>query len=227
MALAARRSDTARDGAQPATVTLRLVAGVSVTLLNAFMYLIANHFPMGPPRLLPWTAWDAAVPFVPQTVWLYFTDYFLVPTAFLRVRTIGDVRRLVLAFVVMHVLGCAVHIGWPTTFPRELYPADGPGLATLALSILRAIDQPTSCLPSMHVAGSFLAAFALWRHPSWQWWTWMFWAWAIALSTLTTKQHYAVDLVSGVALAATMWLVFIVRPAWRAEGAVEHRLSYR
>jgi membrane-associated phospholipid phosphatase len=209
---------------KPASFSLRLLAGIGATLLNAFMYLLANRFELGPPHMLPWTAWDAAVPFVPQTVWLYFSDYLLVPTAFLMVRTVDDVRRLALAFVVMHAFACGVHIFWPTTFPRELYSANGPGLANLALRILRSIDLPTSCLPSMHVAGSFLAALALWRHPSWQWWVWMFWACAIALSTLTLKQHYAIDLVTGVALAGASWLVFLVRPAL---AEVPARLSYR
>jgi membrane-associated phospholipid phosphatase len=208
---------------KPASFSLKLLAGIGATLLNGFMYLLANRFPLGSPHALPWTAWDAAVPFVPQTVWLYFSDYFLVPTAFLMLRTVDDVRRLVIAFVVMHLIGCGVHIVWPTTFPRELYPLHGPGLANLGLSILRSIDLPTSCLPSMHVAGSFLAALALWRNPSWQWWTWMFWACAIALSTLTAKQHYAIDLVTGVALAAAAWGVFLVRPAL---AEIPARLSY-
>jgi membrane-associated phospholipid phosphatase len=195
---------------RPASLKLKLVAGIGATALNAVVYLFANHFPLRAPRELPWTALDAAVPFVPATVWVYVTDYVLVASAFLFCRTEDDVRRFARAFAAMLLTGCAVHLVWPTTFPRDRFPLEGAGFTTLAFGFLRSIDLPTSCLPSMHVAGSYLAALSLWRRSGLLFTLWTLWATAVAVSTLTAKQHYAIDVFTGLAMAVTFWLLFFV-----------------
>src|SRR5260370_25745185 len=77
-----------------------------------------------------------------------------------------------------------------------------------ALVAFRAVDTPASCLPSLHVAASYLAAFACWSQA--RRWRWMLLGWATggAVATLTLKQHYFVDLLAGLALAGPLWLLF-------------------
>jgi membrane-associated phospholipid phosphatase len=59
------------------------------------------------------------------------------------------------------------------------------------------------------VAASYLAAFAVFsydrRHSPWL----LVWATAIFASTLTTKQHYLVDGLAGLALAAMVWVALL------------------
>jgi membrane-associated phospholipid phosphatase len=192
---------------------LRLAAGVAVSLINLVLYMVANRYPLGTAHVLPWTSLDAAVPFVPATIWVYLSEYVIVATAFLLCRSVDDVLRFVKAFLVTLGIAITVHMLWPTTFPRELFAAGSDGLTGWVLALQRAADRPTSCLPSMHVAGAALAAFSLWRNPLWQRVAFTTWAGAIALSTLTARQHYVVDVAAGIVLAGAAWLVFIVRPA--------------
>jgi membrane-associated phospholipid phosphatase len=42
---------------------------------------------------------------------------------------------------------------------------------------------------------------------------WLGWALIIAVTTMTAKQHYAVDVVAGVALAGLVWVVFYLPAA--------------
>ena len=201
-------------------IAVRIAVAVVSTGASAVLYMVPNHYAPGPAVLLPWTALDEAVPFVPETVWVYLSDYALVASAFFLMRGRTEVRRFAVAYYVLLGAGFMVHWLWPTVLPRDRWPLQGDGLTVAAFSLLRSVDQPLSCLPSMHVAGSYLAAFSLWRHSRAQLGTWVAWATAVAASTLTAKQHYAVDVLAGLALAALVWLVCFYWPELRARRAV-------
>ena len=177
------------------------------------LYLVPNHYVFQPPQLLPWTRIDGAVPFIPATFWVYFSDYFLVGSAFMLTRTGAEVKRFARAYFALLFTGALVHLVWPTTFPRDAFPLVGGGFTERAFTMLRQIDLPTSCMPSMHVAGSYLAAFSLFRHRRRFLLVWSAWATAVAISTLTAKQHYAIDVVAGLAMAAIFWALFFWVPA--------------
>ncbi|MBK7857846.1 MAG: phosphatase PAP2 family protein [Archangiaceae bacterium] len=197
---------------RPISFGARLMVAAAASSVNAVLYLVPNHVQLKAPALLPWTPVDAAVPFVPLTLWIYFSDYLLVASAFLLVRTWGEATRFARAYFALLVVGSAVHLAWPTVFPRESFPLSGDGLTVRAFALLRQVDLPTSCLPSMHVAGSYLAAFSLWRRSRATFTVWTSWATAVAVSTLTAKQHYAVDVVAGLMMAAVFWALFFARP---------------
>jgi membrane-associated phospholipid phosphatase len=201
---------------EPISFWPKLAIAAGASLINGVLYLVPNHTQLRRARLLPWTAVDAAVPFVPATLWIYFSDYLLVATAFLLCRNWSEVRRFVRAYFALLVVGSTAHLLWPTTFPRDAFPVSGPGITVTAFQLLRRVDLPTSCLPSMHVAGSYLAAFSLWRHRPSVRAAWLVWATAIAVSTLTAKQHYLVDVVAGLGMAAAFWAVFFWRPEQRS-----------
>jgi membrane-associated phospholipid phosphatase len=58
------------------------------------------------------------------------------------------------------------------------------------------------------VGASFLVAFAVLHEDRRRGSALLVWASAIFVSTLTTKQHYVVDGIAGMALAAMVWLTF-------------------
>ena len=80
---------------------------------------------------------------------------------------------------------------WPTTIPR-------PAARNPAFEALWLFDVPTNCFPSLHVALATIAAFFWPRQRRMA----TIWAAGIALSTLTTKQHYAIDVVGGLIVSA-------------------------
>ncbi|MFV8754716.1 phosphatase PAP2 family protein [Nannocystaceae bacterium ST9] len=158
--------------------------------------------------VLPLTALDRAVPFVPWTVWLYGTITWVSLAAWLSVPSRADAARMLSAIVLASMSCCAVFLLFPTTFPRELYPLVGPDSATLReLARLREADSPSNCLPSLHVALAWAIAL-----------TWasarehrglraiaVVWALAISVTTVTTKQHFVVDVPAGAAVGVFAW----------------------
>jgi membrane-associated phospholipid phosphatase len=155
------------------------------------------------PRALPLTALDEAIPLVPWTVWLYGTITWASLLAWLTVPDRAHAARL-LAVITIASASCAVFfVLWPTTFPRELYPLPDLGSASLReLAELRASDSATNCLPSLHVALAWGIALAWgsWIERRWLRALPVLWAVVVGVATVTTKQHYVIDVPAGLAV---------------------------
>ena len=148
---------------------------------------------------------DAAVPFLPWTILIYWSFYVLFLVAAWRLAPqpfLGVVRAVVLASVVSWACFVALPAHVPRPDPSQL-EAPWRGL----YAHLHAIDPPGNSVPSLHVALALLVGYSVRREPGG--WLWPAWGVAIALSTLTTRQHVLVDLVAGVALAV---LVHALQP---------------
>jgi hypothetical protein len=168
-------------------------------------YQLTNRFHLRPPAALPLTGLDQAVPFWLWTVWPYF---LLVLGLFLPlwVRDRGLFRRTTVAFTVAVLLNIAVWTLWPTTYPRPPLP-EGGGLTAFAYRWLCSIDTPANCFPSGHITSPAIGCWALAaERPHRRLWIWGAFA-LLSLTILTTKQHYAVDLLGGLATAAVgVWM---------------------
>ena len=70
-------------------------------------------------------------------------------------------------------------------------------------SILYTLDNTTNCVPSLHVALSCIAAFGIWYERQQIWQFMAIWAVLIIISTMTTKQHQFIDVITGIILFIT------------------------
>lgn len=155
-----------------------------------------------PVALVP-SALDAAVPFLGWTVWIYLTQFLLLPAAIVLARDDIDRSHTFYAMFVATVLAAAVFLSWPTQLPRG--EPDSAGITGLAWRMLYFADTPANCFPSLHVALAAIAGRALWRRgamlPA------VIWPTLITISTLTTRQHVVWDIAGGLVLAAfAVWL---------------------
>lgn len=180
----------------------RVSAITIACLVHGTVYFGANHFPSREPRLLQLTAFDHWVPFIPLTAIIYMSAVPLSLVAFMTLKRVIDMRHFLEVFVVTVLVAGVVHWAVPTTYPRELFPLDTAAHPTgWLLELVRRVDTPSSCFPSLHVGLAFSGALALRQVHRRGWWAFLAWAVAIAISTLTTKQHYAADIVGGLVLA--------------------------
>jgi membrane-associated phospholipid phosphatase len=157
-------------------------------VLFCLIYLGAPRLALHPATPLTPSAIDRTVPFVPWTIAVYLSQFAILFLTLWRVR---DVVPPLTAIAIATLLSAIIFIAWPTTIPR-------PQTANAAFGALWLFDVPANCFPSLHVALAMIAAFFWpdrWRPLAY------IWAAAIALSTLTTKQHYAVDVAGGVVVA--------------------------
>jgi membrane-associated phospholipid phosphatase len=166
-------------------------------------YMFFNHYHWAPPHRLPLTPIDVQVPFLPWTGWVYSLTYLLPFYPAVVTTDLAGVRALLKSFFWVSTWAFLTFALYPTVYPRALMSPLGTSL--FPLSLIRYLDAPTNCLPSLHVAYSFTGAFFVMRY-SWKAGILaLFIAAAISASTLTTKQHYVWDVVTGYILARVVW----------------------
>jgi len=188
----------------------RLKVGILLFVAGAALYLAPNHFHLFSPHFLPLSPVDRAVPFIPQTIWLYVSEYFYLIVIYLSYRDMANLNRFIYAFVALQAVCVLVFWLWPTVIARDSFPAPPTldSLTSIVLTALRRADTPANCFPSFHVASVYLSCFLLSGEGRWKFRFFLLWATAIAVSTLTTKQHYFADVLSGFILAVALYYAF-------------------
>jgi len=153
----------------------------------------------GPGRVMHAGLIDRMIPFSPDAIWLYLSFFLLIPAGYLFCRR--EKLRWLTASMILTALVCgAVYLLWPTTL---VYPHDGGlGLSSQLLAKLAAADSTQNCLPSLHMALSLLAVWALYRQdrPA-RSALLLLWGALIAVSILQLRRHLFIDLVSGAGVA--------------------------
>lgn len=193
--------------------------------IGATLYLVTNHYPIYQPHLLPMTWVDQHVPFVPWTVWIYNTEFFLFFSAYILSRDMANANKYLYAFLALQIISVTVFFFWPSTYPRDQFPlpADVDHYTRAFFANFRDVDAPTNCIPSLHVGSVFISAFLFIDEQREKLPFYVVWASLISFATLTTKQHYIADVVAGFSLSLSLWFVFnrlvSYRSAVEAEGA--------
>ncbi|MES2161610.1 MAG: phosphatase PAP2 family protein [Pseudomonadota bacterium] len=170
--------------------------GVCYPLTN---FLAQRHHELGNVAM----AWESALPFLPWMVLPYMTSGLFFVLSFLLVRDRAGLSALSRRVAFATVVACLVFAAWPLRFslPR---PAVDDALPAWLFTQLAAMDRPYNQLPSLHVAyclifwaalrtafNSTLARAAL-----------AAWLLLVALSTVFTYQHHALDVAGGAVLGA-------------------------
>lgn len=186
----------------------RILAVAAVALLHLLAYLVVTRINAARPEHALWdlaTALDGSIPHLPLTWPLYWLVYPFVPVVgLLAMRRMPDpvFRRCVLAFSGMLLLGAVVQLLLPARAPWPESPAPMQDLYHSSGLVL-----PYANLPSMHVAFAVLAAamYGSVSHSRARPLVAAAGAAGITLATLTLKEHYVLDAVTGVALALGTW----------------------
>lgn len=184
--------------------------GAIVALIAAMLYLASNHYPFFKPQLLPMSWLDQVTPLVPNTIWIYVSEYIFFGVVYLNCRDMLNLNKYLYSFLALQVVSVLIFWAWPTTYPRDLYPlpTDTNNLTFAIFSSLRDADSPNNCCPSLHVSSVFLSSFIFLDEQRWKFPFFFLWGVAIAASTLTTKQHYLVDVITGLLMALAIYWIF-------------------
>jgi membrane-associated phospholipid phosphatase len=207
------RSGLAARRALRAEWRLKLTLSAALTLFFCLPYFTIQRVPLMPILALPGSAIDRAVPFVPGWVWLYQSVYLLLSIVPWLAVSADDLRRYARGFILQSSIGFAFFLLLPIEAPRPVeLPQEG------MYAWLVSYDRPLNSFPSLHVGlavytalfgaaasrarlGGRIRALCLMSLA--------IWVCGIAVATLFTKQHYAVDLPAGALLG---WLCH--RWAW-------------
>lgn len=167
------------------------------------LYFVVNR--MVTPRFMPVTYVDELVPFTPIFGVIYSSYLVFLPLwigyAFLNY-SLKRYQQLTWTLVAVQVVAYAAYVVFPS---KILRPVLSKGAFEYVVSWIYYIDNPTNLTPSLHVANSILMALFMHRVRRLKVIVWT-WAILIVFSTMAVKQHYFVDVVSGVALSVAVYL---------------------
>ncbi|HVC29449.1 MAG TPA: phosphatase PAP2 family protein [Gammaproteobacteria bacterium] len=195
---------------------------MTVFMMGYFWLLKHTIFPV---TVIPVTGLDRLISFQPwcivpyASLWLYIS---LVPQLFSKWRELAPYLS---AVTVLSLAGFAIFLFWPTVIPKpNIDWAQYPSVA-----FLKSVDASGNACPSLHVAFAVLSG--VWLHrllkqmcaPVSLHVLNACWCILIAYSTLATKQHVALDVVSGAALGlcVTMLFLYILPSLGVLRGTVE------
>ena len=207
---------------RPYPVSLPMVAFV---LLVPFYIFIGESAPDRTPLHVPAIALDGAIPLQPVWALVYGALYlFLILLPFFVVRQPEQIRRTLLAYLMVWLTAYVCFLAYPTVASR---PASviAPGFIGWGLRFLYSSDPPYNCFPSLHVAHSFLSALTCYRVHRGIGIAATLCAALVAVSTLYTKQHYVLDVLAGILLACVAYVAFLRDYARENVPALDRRLA--
>jgi membrane-associated phospholipid phosphatase len=185
-----------------ATARYRWTVGLSLAALQSLTYFGIGHMHLQRSTELLRTRLDDAIPFWPWTAWCYLPFY-----AAIFIMAIGGVRHRVLfdrtarSVLLVMFVGALCHSFIGAEFPRPVLHAPFPGLSETFMAWVQSVDPPGNVFPSLHVAHTTMLALLLRRDRPRLGAVALVMATLLALSTMTTKQHFVADVVSGYLLA--------------------------
>jgi membrane-associated phospholipid phosphatase len=202
------------------TLTKALGTTVAMTVFFvAYFHVLKN--PAFDVTVMPQTAFDRAIPFTPQALWVYFSlwVYVALPPALLRTR--AELAGYGAWIGALCLAGLLIFWRWPTAVP----PRADDVVAHAGFALLHGIDATGNACPSLHVATAAFSAAWLdrllrelgfgreWRAVN------LAWVAAIVWSTVAVRQHVVLDAVGGLLLAVAFAVPALLWYATR-QGAV-------
>ena len=180
-----------------------LAAGAALYLVMSVLYGAANLWHWRAPFVMPVSGVDRAIPFVDWSIWIYLSHFAMQAWLVAELARQGTLRPLA-AVAWASVVSISAFFIFPTTLPVLSAFPSGP-LSQAGFLLVERLNTPANSFPSLHVSLAAIAATALWRMGPKHGAIAVAWATAIVLSTLTARQHTALDVPAGLAVAWLSW----------------------
>ena len=192
---------------EPSTATIATPAykwtvGLGLALLQSAVYFGIGHLHLDRSTEILRTRLDDAIPFWPWTAWCYLPFYagvFIIAIAGFRQRVLFN--RAVRSVLVVMTIGAIGHIFIGAEYPRPVLHPPYANFSAAFLASVQSIDPPGNVFPSLHVAHTTMLALLLMKDRPVLGRVALTMATMLAISTLTTKQHFIADVISGYLLA--------------------------
>jgi len=154
---------------------------------------------------------DTLIPIMPEFIWIYHTLIpILLITSVIIVKKPGVFFTSFLACIVATLILGIFYVIFPSHYPRPIIIGNSISEQILQLTYL--IDGPNCTFPSGHVTYAFILYYTikdtdLSTNFKFIQFLYLIWAILLSISTLMIKQHYIIDVFSGVLVATICYYV--------------------
>jgi len=190
---------------------LKVLANLSGVAAFFYAYFWIMRHPLSAATVIPVTWIDDLVPFSPQSFFLYASLWVYVALGSVFTKDGRELAAWAAACFAMIVVGLGIFMALPTKIPDfaidwSQYPS---------LEFLKAVDASGNALPSLHAAFAVFTAVVLHgqltaiRAPSAVLACNVLWCLGIVYSAMATRQHLALDVVAGAALAGAVSIAYV------------------
>lgn len=147
---------------------------------------------------------DAAIPFCPAFIVIYVLAYLQWCISYIMIARDGRevCYRIVAGDIVAKLICLVIFLAYPTTMDRP--EITGTGLWETLVGIIYQFDAPVNLFPSIHCLASwvcFRAARMLTKPGPWYTAVMFVFTLLVCASTVLVKQHVALDIIGGIAVA--------------------------
>ena len=201
-----------------ASARYRWTIGLSLAALQSLFYFGIGNLDLHRSTELLRTRLDDAIPFWPWTSWCYLPFYaatFIMAIAGCRHRLLFN--RTARSVLMVMFVGLLCHTLIPAEYPRPVLHPPFANISEAFMAWVQHVDKPGNVFPSLHVAHTTMLSILLIRDRRNLGRVALVMATMLAISTLTTKQHFIADVISGYALAFVgAWWALRGLPRWQS-----------
>jgi membrane-associated phospholipid phosphatase len=210
---------------RPYTLSVSTAALMVLLFLMVPFYIFIAELMPGRELHAPELPLDRVVPLQPVWALVYGSLYlFLILLPLFVVRQPAQIRRTLLAYLAVWSAAYVCFFAYPTAAPRPGSVA-GSGFVVWGLKFLYEADPPYNCFPSLHVAHSTVSALTCYLVHRGVGIVALGCAFLVGVSTLFTKQHYVLDVIAGILLAAAAFFLFFRGHSRDAVPEVDRRIA--
>lgn len=179
---------------------------ILLLILVSLLYDVLNQSTVGAVNVT--TKIDAWIPFtkefiVPYLLWFPYLYGALIHYCFAD----RNLYYVTLSSVILgNLLSFSIYYMWQTTVTRP--EVIGNDVFANLVRFVYSIDQPVNCFPSIHVLTTFvimITAYKRKKQNNWEYGLLTFVGVLIILSTLFTKQHAFIDVITGIVAASFLY----------------------
>jgi membrane-associated phospholipid phosphatase len=156
-------------------------------------------------QIIPETYIDRLIPFDASGIWLYFLFYLYILYTFLIVSD-WEIKPLRLSFIISACVSGIIFVTLPTSIVYPTFEIDG--ISSSFLSFLVNSDTTQNCFPSLHGSLLTICTMAIWdKSKKSRSIICLLLTLLMYHSIIQVRRHLFIDLVAGILLGFTAYLV--------------------
>jgi membrane-associated phospholipid phosphatase len=212
--LEGHQADALGSGSPPGRAWAQVLGKAAVVAgffgVWVWVYDVVNAFAADPIRTIHLTGPASVFPWIiqPWTAVIYIPGGLIFAFApFWYYRSWRGIALVLVCITLSSLISFLMYWAWPVSMVRPEFA--GGTVGERLVRWFYSVDRPANCFPSLHVVFAVLGALLIARaganRPArWFWWTL---AAAVTVTTVTTGQHYFIDVPAGVSVAVVGYIV--------------------